>query len=301
MNGTPLVSVIIPTYRRAHLVVRAVASVLRQTQGDLEVLVVDDSSPDDTAAVVRAIADTRVRYLRHDVNKGLPAVRNTGIRAARGRYIAFLDDDDEWREDKLEKQLKLLPEYDAVLCMGIADGYPLRVHNGSRITLDDLRRGSFNPSSLLARAEVLRDVLFDESLRQGEDWDAFIRIGQYYSIGWVPEPLLIYNEGGHDRMTNEKKHLRGPDLEKRTAVLYKHRLFFGERWFQYHLADTFLAYIASRSNRIECLAYAVRRCGVRPVAANLVDRMKRRIQRRWWRNRLDRPRATPSAAKSYAS
>lgn len=282
MNAGPLVSVIIPTYKRPHLVVRAIGSVLHQTHKNLEVLVVDDCSLDDTRHVVGAIKDGRVRYLCHEINKGLPAVRNTGIRAARGEFIAFLDDDDEWREDKLEKQIRLLGEYDAVLCMGVSKGYPMRLHRRRSITLDDLRRGSFAPSSLVAKAHILKDVWFDENLRQGEDWDAFIRIAQRYSLGWVAEPLLFYNEGSPDRMTHEKRHLSGPELEKRTTVLYKHREFLGTKWFNYHLADSLFAYIGSRQKKIEVIGYAVKRCGVRAVAAALAHRARRRIRRLMW-------------------
>jgi len=278
----PLISVIIPTYKRATLIPRAIGTVRRQTYGNIEILVVDDASPDNTASVVQAIPDSRIRYIRHENNKGSSATRNTGIRAAKGELIAFIDDDDEWCEDKLEIQVKKIAECDVVLCMGIAGGRPLRVHRRPNITLDDLRKGSFNPSSLLAKTGVLRDVMFDENLRQGEDWDVFIRIGQRYRIGWIPEPLLLYNRGDHDRITNEKKYLSGPELEKRTAILYKHREFFGEKWFKYHMAGTLLAYIGGRPNKWQSISYAVRRCGVVPVAVVLIDRIRKRLQRIAW-------------------
>lgn len=276
----PLVTVVIPTYNRASLVLRAIESVRRQTYTHVEILVVDDGSSDDTEAIVRAAPDPRIRYLAHEHNKGLPAARNTGIRAARGEYVAFIDDDDEWREDKLEKQVRALRVYDAVLCTGVANGYPLRVHRRPTITLKDLRKGSFNPSGLLAKASVLRDVMFDESLRQGEDWDAFIRIAQRYSIGWLAEPLLYYNEGGHDRMTNEARELSGRALEARTAMLRKHRAFFGERWFRYHLADALLSYIATRPNRLQSIRYARQRCGLVPVISVLAHKVGRFVARR---------------------
>ena len=281
-NRQPLVSTVIPTYQRANLVARAIRSVLSQTVQDLEVIVVDDASTDDTKAAVAAVGDTRVRYLRHEKNKGLPASRNTGIQAARGEYIAFLDDDDEWREDKLEKQLLVIKSYDAVLSGSLWNGRPRRIHNRPTVSLDDLRRGSFASPTLLARASVLRDVLFDESLRQGEDWDAFIRIAQKYSIGYVAESLVFCNAGAHPRITNEAKDQTGPELEKRTAVLYKHREFFGEKWFMYHLASNFLTYIGSRPNKLHCTTYAIRRCGVRPVAAVLFTKARRWLQSRLW-------------------
>lgn len=107
MKTMPRVSVVIPTYNRAREVVRAVESVQRQTFTDLEVIVVDDASPDDTRAAITSITDPRVRYVAHDTNKGGCAARNSGIQAALGRYIAFLDDDDEWLPNKLERQLQV--------------------------------------------------------------------------------------------------------------------------------------------------------------------------------------------------
>ncbi len=282
MTTEPLISVIIPTYKRAALVPRAIESVRRQTHKNLEILVVDDGSPDDTASVVQTIPDSRIRYFRHERNKGLPAARNTGIRAAKGAYIAFIDDDDEWRADKLDKQIRVFKDYDAVLCMGVSNGYPMRIHKRPSITLDDLRKGSFNPSSLVAKAHVLKEIMFDESLRQGEDWDAFIRIAQCYTVGWVAEPLLLYNEASPDRMTGEKKELSAPELEKQTAMLYKHREFFGKKWFNYHLADACLAYIGSRQSKLSSIRYALKRFGIRAVIAALVHRVRRRIRRFMW-------------------
>lgn len=278
----PLVSVVISTFNRAGLIARAINSIQNQTYKNIEIIIVNDASSDNTEDVVKAIPDARIRYIRHEKNKGLPAGRNTGIRAATGEYIAFLDDDDEWREDKLEKQLRVIDNYDAVLCDSLWNGRLRRLHRRPVVTLDDLRRGSFASPTLLAKANVLKEVLFDESLKQGEDWDAFIRIAQRYSIGYVSEPLVLCNAGAHPRMTNEAKIQAGPELEKRTAVLHKHRKFFGEKWFRYHLADNFLTYIGSRGNRLHCIAYAVRRCGVMPVVAVLIKKVHRWVLGRVW-------------------
>lgn len=105
-KNNPKVSVIIPTYNRAHLIGRAIKSVLNQTYKDFEIIIVDDGSTDKTEEVVKDFKDERVRYIRREKNKGGSAARNTGIKAARGEYIAFQDSDDEWLPEKLEKQMK---------------------------------------------------------------------------------------------------------------------------------------------------------------------------------------------------
>lgn len=114
---TPLVSVITPAYRAAHVIGQTIESVVKQTQPDLELLVVDDCSPDATADVVEAYArqDPRIRLLRHARNGGPGAARTTALEAARGRYIAFLDGDDVWLPEKLERQLAFMETHAAAV------------------------------------------------------------------------------------------------------------------------------------------------------------------------------------------
>lgn len=266
----PAVSAVIATYNRANLVVRAIRSVLGQTFQKLEVIVIDDCSQDNTRESVEAVADPRVRYLRHGVNKGLPAGRNTGIAASRGEYVAFLDDDDEWAPEKLVRQLEAIDGREAVLCAALVNGKYVKVYPRREVTIEDLRGGNeFDPSSLMIKTSVIRELGFDESLRQGEDWDAFIRIAQRMPIAYVREPLLLYSDGSHDRMTNEARQLSIPDLEKRMGMLRKHREFFGPYWFRFHVADTYLSYIGSRKGKLKMIGYAIAQCGVWSVFAVL--------------------------------
>src|SRR6056297_1668487 len=104
----PTVSVIVPTYNRADALPRTVESVLGQTLDDLELIVVDDASTDDTPAVIDDYDDDRVQFVQHERNQGASAARNTGIDRAEGDYVAFLDSDDVWRPTKLEKQVQTL-------------------------------------------------------------------------------------------------------------------------------------------------------------------------------------------------
>ena len=104
--STPLVSVIIGTYNRPNLLARAVRSVLSQTHGNFEIILVDDASTDNTPRVAQSFADPRVNYVRHEVNKGIAVASNTGFAHASGDYVALLGDDDEWVDpQKLETQL----------------------------------------------------------------------------------------------------------------------------------------------------------------------------------------------------
>ena len=104
----PLVSVVIVTFNRADFLRTAIQSVLSQTFQDFEIVVVDDASQDHTCKVVHDFHEKKIRYIKHDVNKGIAAVRNTGLLNSKGKYIGFLDDDDEWLPQKLQLQVDLL-------------------------------------------------------------------------------------------------------------------------------------------------------------------------------------------------
>lgn len=271
----PHVSVVIATHNRAELLPRAVASVLAQSFGDLELIVVDDGSKDDTAGVVRTLRDPRVRFIRHPQNRGLPASRNTGIRSARGRYVAFLDDDDQWVRQKLDRQLQAIRGHDAVLTGAyMTASRVVKTFANDRVTVQDLRRGNvFDPSSLMVNTDLMKALLFDESLRIGEDWDVFIRIAKAGSIAYLREPLLIYDDSRTGaRMTTEASSLSLQDLERRASMLRKHEKFFGPFWMNYHLAASILSHIRLRADKLARLRYAVRRCGMVAVARLLFDR-----------------------------
>jgi glycosyltransferase involved in cell wall biosynthesis len=120
LNNGPLVSVIVPTYNRADAVLRAIDSILRQSYPRVEAVVVDDGSSDNTADALADACrkDARVRHIRHSTNSGCAAARNTGISAAKGEYIAFLDDDDEFLPDNIRKRLAIFasnPDVDVVV------------------------------------------------------------------------------------------------------------------------------------------------------------------------------------------
>jgi glycosyltransferase involved in cell wall biosynthesis len=104
----PKVSVIIPTYNRAGLLKRAIQSVLNQIYQDFEIIIVDDASTDNTENVIESFKEHRIRYIKHESNKGAAVARNTGIKFANENYIAFQDSDDEWLPEKLEKQMEII-------------------------------------------------------------------------------------------------------------------------------------------------------------------------------------------------
>lgn len=211
-SDNPKVSVIIPTYNRADLLPRAVNSVLAQTYSDLEIIIVDDCSPDDTREVIARFSDLRIRSFRHERNKGLSAARNTGIANARGEYIAFLDDDDEYLPSKLEEQVELLntSSNDVGLVYGWLnwiDGSSGRVLESRRSAMQGdifdealAMNGPSSPPSWLARSSVIREVGgFDEKVYYHEDRVLLCRIAQRYSAAVLPK-VVAHIHTGHSHL-----------------------------------------------------------------------------------------------------
>ena len=187
------VSVIVPVYNRSKSVIEAIQSVLAQSFADLELIVVDDASSDDLAGSLAAIKDRRLRVLTHAENKGVSAARNTGIREARGKYIAFLDSDDRWLPQKLQYQLDFIQATDESVtanCTGYRVFNRYHPEGEVRISVPVLARGDLmlgcrvSPgSTLLAQRTVFETVgLFDESLRRLEDWDWLLRFTEHSTL-----------------------------------------------------------------------------------------------------------------------
>jgi glycosyltransferase involved in cell wall biosynthesis len=216
-----MVSVIIRTFNRAHSISQAINSALRQTYTDFEILVVDDGSTDDTPQAVQSFADSRIRVLRHHTNLGVGAACNTGIRAANGEYIAWLDSDDLWCPEKLQRQVAFLEKYtevDAVfsdVCIhdkdvevlsltehmrafrAFSDGRPLGsefVVSQRQMYLCLLQEVPIKPTALVVRRNVFDKVgVFDESARSGEDWEFLLRLARVSSFGYIHQPLAEMN------------------------------------------------------------------------------------------------------------
>lgn len=274
----PLVSVVIPTHNRPEQLRDALASALQQTHVQLEVIVVDDASTADIQSVVESFADARVRYVGHDTKRGGSAARNTGIEHAKGEFIAFLDDDDRWKPNKVAQQLQQIQGFDAVIC-----GYHLKAGereipgtkgDGTMFPVDRrlLRRGQvgWGASSFFGRAERVKEIGFDEALPAGQDWDLLIRFAERYKVQYVDEPLVAIGVGAHGRISTRKANERLVDIENRMTVLRKHKEFLGRFWYRYHEARMLLFGIRQRPDRWKFAAYAVRRCGIVPIMAGRV-------------------------------
>ncbi len=201
----PKVSVIIPTYNRSEALRDTIASVLRQSEEDLELIVVDDGSTDDTAEVVSRCSDARVRYF-HQSNGGPASARNCGLAHASGTYVAFLDHDDLWPADFLQIMIAALeenPSYGvayAPITLLYGDGrrvtsYKRTAGKSGWLTADLFQRGFVWTSATVIRREAIAHLRYDESLRWSyEDADFFLRLSARVRYLFVPDVQAVKTE-----------------------------------------------------------------------------------------------------------
>jgi len=230
MNELPLMSVIIPTYNRAGLINRALQSVLNQSYPNVEIVIVDDASTDDTERVIAELKLPNTTYCKNKVNMGSQASRNIGIKLSRGQYINFLDSDDELMPQKLELQyrtfLKSSPDVGVVYsyCGTVDDAS--KVENEWCFNLQGniykqlLRSPSIDFITPLVKRECLEKIGFlDELVASYQEWDTLLRISKYYRFQLVPEKLAVYHYHSGETISKDI----GKDLLGYVYIVKKHR------------------------------------------------------------------------------
>lgn len=224
----PIVSVIIPTYKRNDSLKRAIESVLYQTFNDIEVIVVDDNNENteyrkkNEILMKRYQNNPKVVYLKHTQNKNGSAARNTGIRYSKAKYIAFLDDDDEFVPEKVEKQVKLLEQIGNKYG-GVYSGYAKYFNNeylykNTQYLAGDLRKqvllkecpisGGVG-STMLVKRELLNEINgWDETFTRHQDYEMVMRIFQKKKMGMVNEALTLIHLDDTSNMLDPVKFLK---------------------------------------------------------------------------------------------
>jgi glycosyltransferase involved in cell wall biosynthesis len=194
----PLVSVIIPFYNSSNTIAKSINSVFIQTYNNIEIILVDDGSTDDSLKKVRKILKNNNKYpykILKQENQGPSKARNKAIKVSRGKYIAFLDADDKWKSKKTKIQIDYLEDIKDLKMIGSLTNY-----NKDRFYKDNFKyinfkdmlfRNYFNTPSVILEKAILRDIgMFDEKLSFSEDWDLWMRISYEYDIGKVNKFLV---------------------------------------------------------------------------------------------------------------
>lgn len=221
-------SVVMPVYHAdAALLARALASVQAQMEEDWELLVVDDHPAEasfyaQTRQLEAQCADARVRFLFHGENRGANAARNTGIRAAQGEIVAFLDADDAWHSDYLAQVWQRFSQGDVGLtASGVRRIFPERTkvsimqHADGNVLPDLLLEDIIGPTSCVAvrRETLLAAGLFDEHLPARMDYDMWLRACRLCRVGYIRQALVDMDCGGHERIsTGSMKHIQGTEM-----------------------------------------------------------------------------------------
>lgn len=224
LKEKPLVSVIIPNFNRVESFQRAVESVIKQTYENFEIIVVDDGSEQSVRNINRRFleevkrrkyfeGDSKIIYLENERNFGVSYSRNKGIKEARGDFIALLDSDDEWLEQKLEIQVKFFDKTDFRVVhteeIWVRRGVrvnPMKKHKkeGGDIFFRSLELCLMSPSSIMLKKSIFDDYgYFDESLPVCEDYDLWLRITSKEKVGFIEKPLII-KYGGHSDQLSRK-------------------------------------------------------------------------------------------------
>jgi glycosyltransferase involved in cell wall biosynthesis len=229
-----LVSVVIPSRNRRATLARAIESVMQQTWPNIEIIVVDDASTDDTPQYLDQLEDTgniRIKVVRNEVAQGGAGARNKGIALAEGQYVAFLDDDDIWLPEKLGAQIELLkknPSASSVSCsffiQHVSGKQTVRYLSPPADVQQILRTNHLGGASMcLATRRLLLEVGgFDAALRSGQDWDLWIKLYDRGPIQVCSHPLVCYMPHEGVRITgNPHSTYSG---RRRIFIRYKNRM-----------------------------------------------------------------------------
>lgn len=233
----PKVSVVIPTRNRADMLYRAIRSVLEQSYGDFEIIVVSDASEDNTEEVVMSFDDSRIHYIRHEEAKGASAARNTAMRVAKGEYIAFLDDDDEWMPNKLEVQVPVIENTGTEV--GLVYGWMEYFENGKSagVRAPKVRGDVFAemldkqaiggcPTILIKRGVIESTGYFDETLPRGNDGDYWRRICKNYHVDFVPQILAKVSISSPGRISTDSRESLRNHIRSARIRISKFRMEF---------------------------------------------------------------------------
>ena len=232
------VSILIPAYNCERTIRRAIESALQQTFQDFELIVVDDGSQDGTLEVIKTIVDPRIKVVRHPKNSGEAEARNTAIKSSSGRYLAFLDSDDEWLPEKLSRQMEAIRKEPEGIVANVTGYYlfdefdikrkeiPFRPASWFKYLLMGCGQGP--GTTLMVSREAFEKIgYYDPTLPRYTDWDWLLRLTQLYPLSILTEPLaIIYRISRPQAKVAERAALRF--LDKHAQDFRRFR-YYGKR------------------------------------------------------------------------
>lgn len=254
------ISVVIPVHNRAHTIKRCINSILNQSSPVYEIILADDASTDNLAEVVTEISSSKIRIVKHTTNKGAQAARNTGIKAAKGNWIAFQDSDDEWLPNKIEKQLETIQKEETPYilihsnafkkyCDGKKEEYILPLTEGKAYKALLRRPSPVFPSMLTSKIALQEIGFLDEKVPTHQEWDTSIKLAKICKLIHIQTPLVIWNINETEVSISRnipnrikgyeyvfKKHINSiKEFENANEIIFYHWLNLYKRAEQYGL------------------------------------------------------------------
>jgi len=256
--GRNLISIILPTYNRAKLIHRAINSVINQIYQEFQLIIVDDASIDNTEEIIKTYKDSRIYYIKLNNNMGPAGSRNIGIKYSEGEYLAFIDSDDEWFPEKLEKQLEIFLKYnDKNLGMVYTDMIRISKENqktywrspdfkteNKNLYEKSLNYGVENigiSTAMIKRKCFEKVGFFDLNLKRLEDLEFFIRLSKYFNFYHLNIPLVYYYQTEYSvsssliNLINARKYILEKyfnDIAKDRKILSNHYFLIGFALYQ---------------------------------------------------------------------
>lgn len=227
----PAVSIILPTYSRADMIPFAIDSVMQQSYEDFELIIINDASTDGTADYLESLSDERIVVIHNKSNLRLQKTLNKGLKNAKGKFIARIDDDDRWHDtDKLKKQVTFLESNESVVLVGTAfemdsKVFAMPVHDDA-IRKQMLFRCPFQHSTVLFRRQINGEIIsYDDNLKICEDWDLWARLGQVGELYNLPDATTTINitQDGITQSQFGKHLIENRKLRKKYSNSYPRR------------------------------------------------------------------------------
>lgn len=244
---TPLVSVFIPAYNCEEYIIQSVESMLNQTYENIEVIIVDDGSSDNTVSLINSLNDDRIRLYQNTENKGIPYTRNRGLGLAKGKYMAIMDADDIAYPTRIAKQVEFLEKHTDHIAIG--SYYDKQFESGKTRTIKLFANNHAmmkymlmffdpisNPSAMVRLEPVkMNNIVYNEQYFVAQDYDFWLKLIEYGKLGMIQEPLITYRSG-HANITARSKNEKLAKRNKIIGEIQKDAL----RYFGIYLDDVSL-------------------------------------------------------------
>ncbi|GAA0469138.1 hypothetical protein GCM10008935_26210 [Alkalibacillus silvisoli] len=255
------ICVIIPTYNRSNIIERTIQSVLNQSYPNIEIVVVDDNSTDNTREVIENISSRRLKYYKNSENSNAAASRNKGVEISESKYVAFLDSDDVWERDHLMSCINRLKSTNADGVFGnfskVINGFFLdgniSAYSNDYSTIAEYifsRKGTCRTSTFFMKRNAFEVIKFDEALNKHQDWDFAIRFDEKFKLAYNSIPTVVLYQDRADRMSSKMNH------EATKVFLMKHECKvsnYANAIFNFNMA--FHSRRLERGNNIYCKTY----------------------------------------------